>query len=318
MATRIVMTAAFLLAAWATPAQAANEVFDRSCASCHTIGGGDGVGPDLLGVNDRHERDWLIERITAPDRMLAEKDPAAMALLKRYNQIPMPNMGVSKEEAAAILDDIAARGPAPKADAASTAAAPAPARAWGVQRWAFILFIAISLAIFAMFWMVTASTRDPVPKIDMDAAYVLRRVLFFAGTVVVVGSLAATMSRNPYAVESNPDPPDHIVYVTSKQFGFIYTADAVTTEADLAKATPLTPLVIPAGSTVEFRVSSVDVTHGFGIYTPGGDILAQTQAMPGYVNRLRVQFNTPGKYPVLCLEYCGLGHHVMKSEFTVQ
>ena len=71
------------------------------------------------------------------------------------------------------------------------------------------------------------------------------------------------------------------------------------------------------GEPVEFRVTSADVNHGFGIYDESLRLLAQTQAMPGYTNRLRFTFQKPGKYRILCLEYCGLGHHEMPAEISV-
>jgi cytochrome c oxidase subunit 2 len=74
---------------------------------------------------------------------------------------------------------------------------------------------------------------------------------------------------------------------------------------------------VPAGALVEFRVTTLDVNHGFSIYAPDGRLMAQTQAMPGYVNRLRVEFDRPGTYRVLCLEFCGMAHHVMNGVIEV-
>jgi cytochrome c oxidase subunit 2 len=74
---------------------------------------------------------------------------------------------------------------------------------------------------------------------------------------------------------------------------------------------------VPAGVPVEFRVTSVDVNHGIGLYDPELRLLGQTQAMPGYVNHLRHTFHQPGTYRLLCLEYCGLAHHGMVAELTV-
>jgi cytochrome c oxidase subunit 2 len=71
------------------------------------------------------------------------------------------------------------------------------------------------------------------------------------------------------------------------------------------------------GESVRFRVTSADVNHGFALYGPDDQILAQTQAMPGYVNELDVTFEKPGRYRVLCLEYCGLAHHGMTADITV-
>ena len=74
---------------------------------------------------------------------------------------------------------------------------------------------------------------------------------------------------------------------------------------------------VAMGKPVEFNVTSIDVNHGFGLYDPGGRLVAQVQAMPGYVNRLTHTFDAPGIYQVLCLEYCGLVHHAMTAEITV-
>lgn len=74
---------------------------------------------------------------------------------------------------------------------------------------------------------------------------------------------------------------------------------------------------IPAGVPVEFAVRSIDVNHDFAIYDPHGRILAQVQAMPGYTNHLVYVFPDPGIYTIRCLEYCGLGHHLMTTSLTV-
>jgi len=72
------------------------------------------------------------------------------------------------------------------------------------------------------------------------------------------------------------------------------------------------------GETVEFNVTTRDVTHGFGLYDPDMVIIGQTQAMPDYTNTFYVTFDKPGTYEVLCLEYCGLAHHLMKEEIVVK
>lgn len=77
-------------------------------------------------------------------------------------------------------------------------------------------------------------------------------------------------------------------------------------------------MTVEANSVVEFRVTTLDVNRGFSLYTPDGHLLAQTQAMPGYVNRLRVTFRDPGTYTVLCLEFCGMAHHRMRGVVEVR
>lgn len=68
---------------------------------------------------------------------------------------------------------------------------------------------------------------------------------------------------------------------------------------------------------VEFRVTSADINHGFAIYDTEMHLVAQTQAMPGYTNKLNHTFKKKGTYKILCLEYCGIAHHDMMTEIKV-
>ncbi|MEE8312060.1 MAG: SCO family protein, partial [Candidatus Binatia bacterium] len=83
-------------------------LFRTRCSTCHTIGGGDDeIGPDLLGVTDARERDWLLRWIKAPDEMLAEKDPIAMGLFYKFNELQMPNLKLGDLEANALIEYMA-------------------------------------------------------------------------------------------------------------------------------------------------------------------------------------------------------------------
>ena len=75
---------------------------------------------------------------------------------------------------------------------------------------------------------------------------------------------------------------------------------------------------VRAGDLIEFQITADDVNHGFAIYQGKSRIVAQAQAMPGYVNKLQVRFAEPGEYEVLCLEYCGLAHHGMRATIKVE
>lgn len=83
-------------------------LFRQKCASCHTVQGGSarGVGPDLKGVTARRDRKWLLDFIVYTDRMLAS-DPLAQRLLKEYGNIPMPTMGLTRADGAAVVDYLA-------------------------------------------------------------------------------------------------------------------------------------------------------------------------------------------------------------------
>lgn len=78
-------------------------LFGRNCIACHTIGHGDSVGPDLLGVTNIRDRKWLMRMIQKPDELLDGHDPVAIALLKKYNGIRMPNILLSDVDARYIV-----------------------------------------------------------------------------------------------------------------------------------------------------------------------------------------------------------------------
>jgi protein SCO1/2 len=103
-----------------------NESFDKgrylfgsNCGACHTIGNGDKVGPDLMGVANVRDPKWLKEMIEAPDVKLDSKDPIATALLQKY-RVRMPNLRLIPEDVDAIVKFIKSQKPA----APQTSAAP--------------------------------------------------------------------------------------------------------------------------------------------------------------------------------------------------
>ncbi len=78
-------------------------IFATHCAACHTIGHGDKIGPDLLGVTNLRDRAWLARFISTPDKMLAEKDPLATALFNKYKQVIMPNLRLGDSDLNELL-----------------------------------------------------------------------------------------------------------------------------------------------------------------------------------------------------------------------
>ena len=84
------------------------SLFMTRCTACHTIGDGDGrLGPDLAGVVERRSNAWLRRWIKQPDRMMAEKDPTVLALMKLYNNVPMPNLKLGDNDVVEVIAFIA-------------------------------------------------------------------------------------------------------------------------------------------------------------------------------------------------------------------
>ena len=70
--------------------------FESKCLACHTIAGGDKLGPDLFGVTRHRDQAWLSRWMKNPEQML-QTDPQAKEMLARY-KVPMPNQNLSDEE----------------------------------------------------------------------------------------------------------------------------------------------------------------------------------------------------------------------------
>lgn len=78
-------------------------LFARHCAACHSIGHGDKIGPDLMGVADARNRDWLVRIIERPQELLRDKDPLAIAEFEKYNHVIMPDLSMGRETTDALI-----------------------------------------------------------------------------------------------------------------------------------------------------------------------------------------------------------------------
>lgn len=85
-------------------AKIGEDLFNTRCTTCHTIGQGDKLGPDLLGVVNKRDSAWLIRWLQEPDVMLDEKDPLAIALFNKYNKVRMPNIKLTQRDAQDLIE----------------------------------------------------------------------------------------------------------------------------------------------------------------------------------------------------------------------
>ena len=167
----------------------------------------------------------------------------------------------------------------------------------------FILSILLMGGIAGVFLYVVlgASKQEPNYSAIQAKAYSIRKTFFW--TLLVLGIVIAfsTTQMLPYAATKGATLTTDIpVQVIGHQWYW---------EIDKQNA--------KQGDTVVFNVTSADVNHGMGIYDEDLRLLDQTQAMPGYDNKLRFTFDKPGEYTLMCMEYCGLAHHAMTSVFTI-
>ena len=88
-------------------AKEVEQYFNQNCKVCHTIGGGKIIGPDLKGVSERADRDWLVKWMLDPAGVLASGDAYAQKILKESNGVPMiASAGMNATLAGQILDYI--------------------------------------------------------------------------------------------------------------------------------------------------------------------------------------------------------------------
>jgi cytochrome c oxidase subunit II len=73
-------------------------------------------------------------------------------------------------------------------------------------------------------------------------------------------------------------------------------------------------ITVPAGTEVEFIITSRDVLHGFHVERTNANVML----IPGRISRVTTTFNDPGEYLFVCHEYCGAGHHVMYGTVIVE
>jgi cytochrome c oxidase subunit 2 len=167
--------------------------------------------------------------------------------------------------------------------------------------WQVSLFgVGLIAAVFLLVGLRAGNPAEfgPVKK----RLYAIRPYWFLALVTVGTWLSVETLADLPYdATHHNAErPADITVGVTGHQWYW----EMERTE-------------IPAGKLVAFEVRAADVNHGFAVYNAANEVVAQTQAMPGYTNVVRHTFREPGSYTVMCLEYCGLAHHNMTKQITV-
>jgi len=125
-----------------------------------------------------------------------------------------------------------------------------------------------------------------------------RRNIIWALVVVGVVAALGTLRPWPHALAEGED----IIQVNATSAQWYWDIDTYE---------------LPLNQKIQFNLHAEDVNHGFGVVDASGTLLFQAQAMPGYVNKVQYVFDQPGTYKVICLEFCGVGHHEMIDEFEV-
>lgn len=181
------------------------------------------------------------------------------------------------------------------------------------QRSILILFFVLAGVAVIVFSFIYSSSRKAGQSAPGMSNPLRKRFWFLLILFVILGILASvTIPKSPYYLYAH-ETPSKVIHVSTMQFAFLMSEKAIDPARPSGEA-----IELPVDELIEFRVTSMDVNHGFAIYNGEDRLITQTQAMPGYVNRLRYKFEEPGEYTVLCLEYCGMAHHGMRASFVVR
>lgn len=129
--------------------------------------------------------------------------------------------------------------------------------------------------------------------------------LFLFGGLLVLFTVLWIFGFRQFVRFQVPPEDSLEVYVSAKQWmwKFAYSNGA----------TSETTLYVPEDRPVKLILSSRDVIHSF--YVPAFRI--KQDVLPGRVNIAWFEANRPGRYSILCTEYCGLSHSTMRGTVEV-
>lgn len=154
-------------------------------------------------------------------------------------------------------------------------------------------------AVVAIGVAVWSSTLGRRREIDARKLGERERTWFGIVVVLLIGLLFATIFFTPYG--RSAEKGDLEFDVKAQQFAFVIPGKA-----------------LKAGVPVKFHLTSADVNHGFAVFNERNEFLFQAQVIPGKTQDYVYTFEKPGRYHVVCFEYCGIGHDQMTGQFVVK
>ena len=155
------------------------------------------------------------------------------------------------------------------------------------RRWLTIAFVWCLVLFSGMYvWLAVGNQQTPIESYRIDPLVFQQEVdAFIAEHQVDEVDGAAVVEP----------PPGSNVYLQANQFAF----------------RPV--LKLQRDETYRLLVSSTDVQHGLSLQPTNLNF----QVLPGYLYVIEITPDEVGEFPIICNEYCGLGHHVMTGLIVV-
>lgn len=101
---------AIFCSSFSSMAQDGATLFKQNCSACHKLGTRL-VGPDLIGITEKRQEEWLIKFIKSSQAMIKAGDADAVAIYEEYGQMVMNDQNLSDDEVKAILAYIKSESP---------------------------------------------------------------------------------------------------------------------------------------------------------------------------------------------------------------
>ena len=179
----------------------------------------------------------------------------------------------------------------------------------------FAIMVALGVAGIAALFMALFWPRRWHMSLRIEVVFA-----FILTAVVIYGDQNSSATFHAYEADlsrietsglvpkgAEPGAFDRVVTVLAFQWGFIFLeGDGVASR---------NAMVAKAGEKILFRILANDVIHGFNI--PAVKLI--TEVDPGGVRLVWIRApETPGKYLIQCVDYCGVGHAQMKAWLVVE
>lgn len=158
--------------------------------------------------------------------------------------------------------------------------------------------------VFALRYRRRVPDGPPVPRRHDNLPLELAYVALLAVAALV---LTAATFRSEDRVDRVEARPGLRVDVTGFKWGWRFVYRGTGTSVVTGQAGGQPTLVVPAGTTIGFTLTSVDVVHGFWI--PWERF--KRDAFPDRLTSFDLRFDDPGRHPGHCSVFCGLHHSDM-------
>jgi protein SCO1/2 len=162
-------------------------LYTSLCSNCHSIGEGKKIGPDLSAALDVRDRQWLTMYVAAPDVLRQKNDRVAVALMKQYAEVRMPNLGLNVDEVNSIFNYIETQKSHGITPTQAAPAAPAPSHDNNSSRSSALVEPAIAIQI--------ALADDTMVGVAAQAAAMRQAAAALGAPAAAIEAAAADLAR---------------------------------------------------------------------------------------------------------------------------